>query len=168
MAAFVAAAASAANPDAEEAKPAAVVLNETEKDISSREGMKRTVETSKFYEGWLTGIPADIEEIKAGIKARDFNRVGAVAEANCLKMHATTLGAKPPFTYWTDATMRVMQTVQKLRKEGISAYFTIDAGPNVKVLYQPENEEVLEKTLKETEGVSDVILSRVGAGISYL
>lgn len=147
---------------------AAVVLNETEKDISSREGMKRTVETSKFYEGWLTGIPADIEEIKAGIKARDFNRVGAVAEANCLKMHATTLGAKPPFTYWTDATMRVMQTVQKLRKEGISAYFTIDAGPNVKVLYQPENEEVLEKTLKETEGVSDVILSRVGAGISYL
>lgn len=147
---------------------AAVVLNETEKDISSREGMKRTVETSEFYEGWLTGIPADIEEIKAGIKARDFNRVGAVAEANCLKMHATTLGAKPPFTYWTDATMRVMQTVQKLRKEGISAYFTIDAGPNVKVLYQPENEEVLEKTLKETEGVSDVILSRVGAGISYL
>jgi len=147
---------------------AAVVLNETEKDISSREGMKRTVETSEFYEGWLTGIPADIEEIKAGIKARDFNRVGAVAEANCLKMHATTLGAKPPFTYWTDATMRVMQTVQKLRKDGISAYFTIDAGPNVKVLYQPENEEVLEKTLKETEGVSDVILSRVGAGISYL
>src|SRR5699024_5070796 len=147
---------------------AAVVLNETEKDISSREGMKRTVETSKFYEGWLTGIPADIEEIKAGIKARDFNRVGAVAEANCLKMHATTLGAKPPFTYWTDATMRVIQTVQKLRKEGIFAYFTIDAGPNVKVLYQPENEEVLEKPLKETEGVSDVIQSRVGAGISYL
>src|SRR5699024_9060900 len=83
------------------------------KEIASREGMKRTVETSEFYEGWLTGIPADIEEIKAGIKARDFNRVGAVAEANCLKMHATTLGAKPPFTYWTDATMRVMQTVQK-------------------------------------------------------
>src|SRR5699024_961716 len=83
--------------------------------------------------------------------ARDFNRVGAVAEANCLKMHATTLGAKPPFTYWTDATMRVMQTVQKLRKEGISAYFTIDAGPNVNVLYQPENEEDIEKTFKKIE-----------------
>src|SRR5699024_12299099 len=49
---------------------AAVVLNETERDISSREGMKRTVETSEVYEGWLTGIPADIEELKAGIKAR--------------------------------------------------------------------------------------------------
>lgn len=147
---------------------AAVVLNETEKEISSREGMKRTVDTSEFYAGWLAGIPADLTEIKAGIKASDFNRVGAVAEANCLKMHATTLGAKPPFTYWTDATMRVMQTVQKLRKNGIPAYFTIDAGPNVKVLYQPENEHVVEKTLRETADVSDVILSRVGAGISYL
>lgn len=147
---------------------AAVVLNETEKDISSREGMKRTVDTSEFYEGWLSGIPADLTEIKAGIKEKDFDRVGAVAEANCLKMHATTLGAKPPFTYWTDATMRVMQTVQNLRKKGIPAYFTIDAGPNVKVLYQPENEVIVEETLRETEDVNDVILSRVGAGISYL
>lgn len=147
---------------------AAVVLNETEKDISSREGMKRTVDTSEFYEGWLSGIPADLTEIKAGIKEKDFDRVGAVAEANCLKMHATTLGAKPPFTYWTDATMRVMQTVQNLRKKGIPAYFTIDAGPNVKVLYQPENEVIVEDTLRETEDVNDVILSRVGAGISYL
>ena len=147
---------------------AAVVLNETEKDISSREGMKRTVDTSEFYEGWLSGIPADLTEIKAGIKEKDFDRVGAVAEANCLKMHATTLGAKPPFTYWTDATMRVMQTVQNLRKKGIPAYFTIDAGPNVKVLYQPENEAIVEATLRETEDVNDVILSRVGAGISYL
>ena len=147
---------------------AAVVLNETEKEISSRVGMKRTVETSEFYDGWLSGIPADLKEIKAGIKEKDFNRVGAVAEANCLKMHATTLGAKPPFTYWTDATMRVMQTVQNLRKKGIPAYFTIDAGPNVKVLYQPENEAIVERTLRETADVSDVILSRVGAGISYL
>lgn len=147
---------------------AAVVLNETEKDVSSRVGMKRTVDTSEFYEGWLKGIPADLEEIKAGIAAKDFDRVGAVAEANCLKMHATTLAAKPPFTYWTDATMRVMQTVQHLRKNNIPAYFTIDAGPNVKVLYLPKDEEVVEQALKETTDVSDVIVSRVGSGISYL
>ncbi|HLR59993.1 MAG TPA: diphosphomevalonate decarboxylase [Pseudogracilibacillus sp.] len=147
---------------------AAVVLNETEKDISSREGMKRTVDTSEFYDGWLSGIPADLTEIKAGIQAKDFDGVGAVSEANCLKMHATTLGAKPPFTYWTDATMRVMQTVQNLRKKGVPAYFTIDAGPNVKVLYRPVDEVKVEKTLREIEGVSNVILSRVGAGISYL
>lgn|SRR5690625_874638 len=147
---------------------AAVVLTAEEKDVSSRVGMKRTVDTSVFYDGWLNSLPDDLRDIKAGIKARDFEKVGEIAEANCLKMHATTLGAIPPFTYWQDTTMTVMQTVQRLRKNDIPAYFTIDAGPNVKVLYLPENEKEVLETLESTEGVSKVIVSKVGQGITYL
>lgn len=147
---------------------AAVVLTAGEKDISSRIGMKRTVDTSVFYQGWLDSVPHDLSEIKDGIQARDFEKVGSIAEANCLKMHATTLGASPPFTYWHDTTMAVMQTVQGLREKGIPAYFTIDAGPNVKVLYLPEHEEKVQHILRSTPGVTDVILSRAGGGISYI
>lgn len=147
---------------------AAVVLTAHEKDISSRVGMKRTVDTSVFYQGWIDSIPHDLSEIKEGIAAKDFEKVGSIAEANCLKMHATTLGAQPPFTYWHDTTMAVMQTVQAMRSEGIPAYFTIDAGPNVKVLYLPEHEEKVKQTLRATPGVTDVILSRAGGGISYV
>lgn len=147
---------------------AAVVLNATMKDVSSREGMKRTVDTSVFFPGWVDSIPNDLAGIKEGIKARDFEKVGQIAEANCLKMHATTLGANPPFTYWHDTTMAVMQTVQNMRKSGIPAYFTIDAGPNVKVLYLPEHEEKVQEILRRTQGVTDVILSRSGQGITYL
>ncbi|HLR15956.1 MAG TPA: diphosphomevalonate decarboxylase [Bacillota bacterium] len=147
---------------------AAVVLTAREKDISSRVGMKRTVDTSVFYQGWLDSVPHDLTEIKDGIEAKDFEKVGSIAEANCLKMHATTLGATPPFTYWHDTTMAVMQTVQELREQGVPAYFTIDAGPNVKVLYLPEHEEKVQETLRSTPGVTDVILSRAGGGISYV
>ncbi|MFC2947419.1 diphosphomevalonate decarboxylase [Virgibacillus sediminis] len=147
---------------------AAVVLNETMKEVSSREGMKRTVDTSPFYSGWIDSIPNDLKEIKAGISVRDFEKVGQIAEANCLKMHATTLGANPPFTYWLDTTMTVMQTVREMRKSGIPAYFTIDAGPNVKVLYLPQYEEKIQQILSDIEGVTDVRLSKVGQGITYL
>ncbi len=147
---------------------AAVVLSSTAKKVSSRAGMKRTVETSPFYQGWLNSIPTDMSQIKEGIKERDFQKVGEVAEANCLKMHATTLGANPPFTYWHDTTMTVMQMVRDLREKGIPAYYTIDAGPNVKVLYLPENEEVIEKTLRNIPGVADIRLSRPGQGVTYL
>lgn len=147
---------------------AAVVLTAKEKDVSSRIGMKRTVDTSVFYDGWLESLPKDLQEIKQGIMACDFEKVGAIAEANCLKMHATTLGAYPPFTYWQDTTMTVMQTVQQLRKNNIPAYFTIDAGPNVKVLYLPEDEQSVLDKLQNTEGVSEVIVSKVGNGISYV
>ncbi|MDY0410243.1 diphosphomevalonate decarboxylase [Virgibacillus soli] len=146
---------------------AAIVLSAKEKKVSSREGMKRTVDTSPFFKGWVDSIPADLREIKQGIEARDFEKVGAVAEANCLKMHATTLGAAPPFTYWNDITVSVMQTVQKLREEGIPAYFTIDAGPNVKVLYLPENEDKIVNTFRHLPGVTDVIVSKPGRGVTY-
>ncbi|MCJ0930176.1 diphosphomevalonate decarboxylase [Virgibacillus halodenitrificans] len=147
---------------------AAVILSSTMKKVSSREGMKRTVESSPFFDGWVNSIPKDLEEIKEGIKARNMEKVGSIAEANCLRMHATTLGADPPFTYWHDTTLTVMQTVKQLREQGVPAYFTIDAGPNVKVLYLPENEKTVEKVLREIPGVTDVRLSKSGQGVTYI
>ncbi|MFC3041757.1 diphosphomevalonate decarboxylase [Virgibacillus xinjiangensis] len=147
---------------------AAVVLNDTMKKVSSRAGMKRTVETSPFFRGWIESVPNDLKEIKAGIAMKDFEKVGQIAEANCLKMHATTLGANPPFTYWLDTTMTVMQKVREMRKSGLPVYFTIDAGPNVKVLYLPEYEEKVKQILSDIEGVTDVRLSKVGQGVTYL
>ena len=64
--------------------------------------------------------------------------------------------------------MAVMQAVQTMRDSGIPAYFTIDAGPNVKVLYLPEDEEAVMNTLKNLSVVTDVTLSRSGEGISYV
>lgn len=146
---------------------AAVVLTAKEKDVSSRVGMKRTVDTSVFYDGWLQSIPKDLRDIKKAIKTKDFEQLGEISEANCLKMHATTLGAVPPFTYWQDETMTVMETVQYLRKKGIPAYFTIDAGPNVKVLYPPRDEEKVLEALKSVNAVEKVIVSKVGSGIDW-
>lgn len=147
---------------------AAIVLSQTVKKVSSRDGMRRTVETSPFYSGWLEQTPKDLHEIKQAIKEKDFEKTGSIAEANCLRMHATTLGANPPFTYWQDATMRVMQEVQALRENGILAFFTIDAGPNVKVLYLPEDEEKVKSRLRAVEGVENIIISKPGSGIRYL
>jgi len=146
---------------------AAVVLFEEEKTVSSSEGMKRTVDTSVFYQGWVDSIPADLNAMKAGIQEKDFEKVGTIAEANCLRMHGTTLGSNPPFTYWLHGTLAVMETVQKMRREGIPVYFTIDAGPNVKVLYLPEHEEIVKEALHAIPGVTNLVLSRLGQGITY-
>lgn len=147
---------------------AAVVLSETVKSTSSREGMKLTVATSPFYPSWVDRIPHDLSEIKDGINNRDFEKVGSVAEENSLKMHATMLGASPPVMYWHDTTVRVMREVQMMRERGFATYFTIDAGPNVKVLYLPEDEDRVLEALKQISGVQDVIASRSGKGITHL
>ncbi|WP_026314514.1 diphosphomevalonate decarboxylase [Heyndrickxia acidiproducens] len=143
------------------------LLEPEQKKISSREGMKRTVETSPFYAGWLEAAEKDLVAAKTAIARRDFELLGKVLEANALKMHATTLGADPPFLYWQSATLDVMHEVWKLRERGIPAYFTIDAGPNVKVLCEGENEKTVLEVLQRIPSVQTILTCRPGPGISY-
>ena len=155
-------------PDAWDLSILSVVLNTKKKKISSREGMKRTVETSCFYDGWLKTVPVDLKEAKEAIADRDFTKLGQVLERNALKMHATTLGANPPFLYWESATLDVMDAVYELREQGIEAYFTIDAGPNVKVVCERKNEEKVRATLEVLPATNQVYVCHPGPGISYL
>lgn len=138
------------------------------KKVLSREGMKRTVETSPFFAGWLEAVAADLVEAKVAIAGRDFTHLGETLERNALRMHATTLGANPPFMYWQSSTVQVMEAVQALRDEGIEAYFTIDAGPNVKVVCQPEYEQQIFDTLMELNVVQTIYRCKIGPGVSYL
>jgi diphosphomevalonate decarboxylase len=144
-----------------------VLVESDQKIISSREGMKRTVETSPFYPGWLDTVDQDLTIAKEAIKLRNFEMLGKIVEANALKMHATMFGATPPIIYWKSGTLEVMQRIQKLRLEGIQVYFTIDAGPNVKVLCLPEDEQRVYETLKILPEVQHVFVCHPGSGIIY-
>ena len=144
------------------------LLEPKQKKILSREGMRRSVETSPFYQGWLDTVDEDLEVAKQAINQRNFEMLGDVLERNAMKMHATTLGANPPFMYWQSATFDVMEKVQELRESGIQAYFTIDAGPNVKVLCQPKDEQFVREALMTVSPVQDVYTCHPGPGITYL
>ncbi|MDU1374338.1 MAG: diphosphomevalonate decarboxylase, partial [Staphylococcus epidermidis] len=76
-----------------------VVINNQSKKVSSRSGMSLTRDTSRFYQYWLDHVDEDLNEAKEAVKNQDFQRLGEVIEANGLRMHATNLGAQPPFTY---------------------------------------------------------------------
>lgn len=145
-----------------------VVVDTITKKVSSREGMKRTVDTSPFYKGWLETVEEDIIEAKEAISKKDFYRLGEVVEANAFKMHATMLGAKPPVIYFNYGTMEVIHCIHGLRGQGLGAYITIDAGANVKVLCLPEDEEFVTNQLKELKSVQSVITCHPGEGIHYL
>lgn len=97
-----------------------VMVASKQKQVSSREGMKRTLETSPFYDGWLQTVEKDNETAKEAIALRDFEKLGTVVEANALKMHATMLGAEPPIVYWQGGTMEVINYVLSLRLSGVT------------------------------------------------
>jgi len=95
---------------------------------------------------------------------RNFSSVGRTAEHNCLKMHSLMLSTKPAIVYWNSATVNAIHAVEELRENGTEAYFTIDGGPQVKVLCLEKNENKVRKWVKDVRGIKKVILSRPGKG----
>ena len=76
---------------------------------------------------------------KLYLAGNDFERVGQLTERNALAMHATTRTATPAFSYLTEESHKAMEFVRELRVAGHACYFTMDAGPNVKVLCLEED-----------------------------
>ncbi len=110
------------------------VLDAGPKTVSSREAMRRTVDTSPLYRPWADSSRADLADMRAALERGDLEAVGEIAERNALGMHATMLAARPAVRYLSLTTVTVLDGVLQLRREGIAAYATMDAGPNVKVL----------------------------------
>ena len=124
-----------------------LVLEDQKKPISSRDGMKLCVETSTTFEEWIRQSEQDYKDMLVYLKENDFEKVGVLTENNALAMHATTKTANPPFSYLTDASYGAMDFVRQLRGQGESCYFTMDAGPNVKVLCLEKDLEHLSELL---------------------
>ncbi|MBU6948344.1 diphosphomevalonate decarboxylase [Staphylococcus haemolyticus] len=138
-----------------------VVINNKSKKVSSRSGMSLTRDTSRFYQYWLDNVEPDLKETKEAIAQKDFKRMGEVIEANGLRMHATNLGAQPPFTYLVPESYDAMRIVHECREAGLPCYFTMDAGPNVKVLIEKKNQQaIVDKFLQEFDQ-SQIITSDI-------
>lgn len=116
-----------------------LVLYDERKPISSREGMRICQATSSNFKEWVEQSAQDYRHMLTYLKDNDFDRVGQLAESNALLMHSTTQTAQPPFSYLTDQSYAAMDFIKELRQKGERCYFTMDAGPNVKVLCLEED-----------------------------
>ncbi|MHA1829694.1 MAG: diphosphomevalonate decarboxylase [Candidatus Heimdallarchaeaceae archaeon] len=144
------------------------VTSKKEKKIKSRAGMAQTVKTSPMYKAWLETVDNDLETVRKAILEKDFTTVGKTAEENCLKMHATMITTKPPIIYWNAGTMEIIHAVMDWRDEGLESYFTIDAGPQVKIMCLEKDVNEIVKRVKQFSHIEDVIITKPGSGVKIV
>ncbi len=123
------------------------VVSSQKKKVGSTQGMERTRRTSPYYAAWVREAPALVEAGVQAVLARDLPELGRIMEASTLQMHATMHTSQPPIVYWHGGTVAALQEVWALRERGMAAWVTMDAGPNVKVLCQPGDAEVVASAL---------------------
>lgn len=145
------------------------IVNSNQKKISSRAGMQSVVETSPYYDGWVKSTNQDLKDIKKAIKNRDFQTVGEITESNALRMHALNLSARPPFNYFEPLSLAIMKEIERIRtEEKIQCYYTLDAGPNVKILCMQQDAAAIKKILSEKFKQVSFEFAKPGKGVHFI
>jgi diphosphomevalonate decarboxylase len=133
------------------------------KSTSSREGHRRAT-SSPFFEKRQELLPKRLERVRTAIAERDISLLGPVLEEEALELHLVAMSSRPPIFYWTAGTIAALRRVRAMRGEGLAAFATIDAGPNVHVICPTGEETAVAEALGKLEEVERVIVDRVGSG----
>src|SRR5699024_5899074 len=111
-----------------------VTVNAKAKKVSSRDGMIATRQTSPYYQSWIDVTHKTLDEMIAACAADDFTRVGEITETHAHRMHAVIQTTEPPIRYLAPVSWQVFDEVAAMRDDGLDAYATADAGPNVVII----------------------------------
>ncbi len=136
-----------------------VITQASQKKISTTEGMDN-VRTSSFWTRRLRDMQGKIKAVKRALVEKDFKMLGEIIEAEAVNMHAVMMTQRPPLFYWNGATMEMIHSVQKWREEGVPVYFTIDAGPNVHLICEAKNQDIIVEKVTSLSSVEQIIINK--------
>jgi diphosphomevalonate decarboxylase len=134
-----------------------LICDSQPKAISSREAMEITKRTALCYKLWPQNVKESMPLVEKAIAEHNFALLGQTAEHNALTMHAYMLAAAPTICYFSPRTIEIFHKIWGLRKEGMNLYFTQDAGANVKLIFQQQDAEFLQKTFPEIKIINPFI-----------
>ena len=128
--------------------------------------MELTAASSPYHQAWIESVAHDLAVAREAIRARDLAALGLVAERSCLRMHANMSAAEPPLVYLGSGSWRVIEEVRRLQAAGVPAFFTADAGPNIKVFCAADAEAGVQAAMAKLGCVRRIIKARPGAGVT--
>lgn len=118
--------------------------------------------TSPLQAARVSDAPRRLNLCRSAILHRDFEMLANVVELDSDMMHAVMMTSTPALHYWKPASLSVMNAVRQWRGEGLPVCYTVDAGPNVHVICPETEARVVDKKLREIEGVTNVLVASVG------
>lgn len=139
------------------------VVEDGAKEVSSLEGHRRA-RTSPYFEQRLKLLPERLRTVKRAMADRDFDALGPVIEAEAIDLHCIGMTSEPAIYYWKPATLAVLEAVRGLRRDGVPAWITMDAGANVHVICEPASEPAVVRRLQQVDGVLQILRDGVGSG----
>jgi diphosphomevalonate decarboxylase len=126
-----------------------LIVNNSEKTVSSSEGHKRMI-CHPFAEARIQQAQKNTTALLEALKTGDKQTFIRVIENEAFTLHALMMTSDEGFMLMYPETVRIISRIKELRKEtGLDICFTLDAGPNVHLLYFEDQNEQVNKLIVE-------------------
>ena len=124
------------------------VVHAGPKAVGSTVGMVRTRATSPVFPVFVAENEGLVLEARQAVLGRDLHTLIGCMERSTTLMHASMLAAVPSVRYLKPGSLAVLDAVDDLRADGVPCGWTMDAGPNVKVLCRAVDAPVVQRALE--------------------
>ena len=126
-----------------------IVSGET-KSVSSRAG-HALMEGNPYASARYAQANENIKNLLSALKSGDLDTFINITESEALQLHALMMCSNPSFILMKPNTLRIIEEVKRFRNETkIPLCFTLDAGPNVHLLYPKSDTEKVEHFINDT------------------
>lgn len=147
---------------------AILIVDSGKKKVSSTLGHKMMV-NHPYAEMRYYVARTHVEALGEIMQGGDVKAFGRILENEALALHGLMMNSEPSFVLLKPNTLKIIELVREIREsEDLPWYFTLDAGPNVHLMYPLSEANRAEKLIKEvllpyTED-NQVIYDHVGKG----
>jgi len=126
-----------------------ILIHEDEKDVSSSEAHKR-VSLLPEYRARKQRAEQNLAELLHAFQNQQWRKAYHICWREFQDMHALFSVCNPPFSYMTDTTLRVLNQLKHAWDvQGDGPLITMDAGPNIHLLYRPSQAALAESFKKK-------------------
>ncbi len=127
-----------------------LIVSAEEKAVSSSAGHQLMVD-NPYGNTRYERANRHIIETEAHLKNGNIDALGEIIENEALELHALMMCSRPSYILMEPNTLAIIAAIRKYRKQNKQPiYFTLDAGPNVHVLYPDEIKNEAETFVNES------------------
>jgi len=113
---------------------AILIVSTSPKEISSSKG-HALMEKHIFAEARYLQANNNLQNLVEVLQNGNFLKFSEIIENEAFTLHSLMMTSTPSFTLLLPETLQIIKKIQKKRKEGLPVCFTLDAGPNVHLIY---------------------------------
>ena len=133
-----------------------LILIDSQKKAVSSSLAHHKVKSSPWFTKRIQNMPQRITAIKTAFNLQDWRECFEITRKEFLELHKMFESSKPAFSYQTPASRQVLEDIDNLwsqYKDG--PLVTMDAGPNIHLLYRRDQRELKEALTKK---LSDYVI----------